>query len=135
MAKIALNPPDLFNSRPYGFSQVVIAEGRRTIYCSGQVSWDATEDIGAPGDLAEQSRRALLNVERAVMAAGGSLNDVVSLRVYIVGDHIRNTTAVRQALLQTFGPEGQPAATWIGVSALANPDFIVEIEAIAVLEE
>lgn len=133
MPHTAFNPPELFDSQRYGFSQVIVAEGRRTVYCSGQVSWDATEEIGAPGDLAEQTRRALLNVERAVSAAGGTLDHVVSLRIYIVGDHIRNTTAVRQALLDTFGHEGQPAATWIGVYALANPDFIIEIEAIAVL--
>jgi len=134
MPRTAINPPDLFASQTYGFSQVVVAEGRRTVYCSGQVSWDENEDIGAPGDLAEQSRRALRNVERAVSAAGGTLDDVVSLRIYIVGDYIRNTSAVRQALLDTFGPADQPAATWLGVAALANPDFIIEIEAIAVLD-
>src|SRR5690606_14797392 len=52
MPRTAINPPDLFASEPYGFSQVVVAEGRRTVYCSGQVSWDEQEDIGAPGDLA-----------------------------------------------------------------------------------
>ncbi len=133
MPRTAINPPDLFDSQQYGFSQVVVAEGRHTVYCSGQVSWDAHEEIGAPGDLAEQSRRALRNVERAVNAAGGTLDDVVALRIYIVGDHIRNTSAVRRALLDTFGHERQPVATWLGVTALANPDFIVEIEATAVL--
>lgn len=133
MSRTWINPPDLFDSSRYGFSQVVVAAGGRTVYCSGQVSWDANEAIGAPGDLAMQTRRSLRNVERAVVAAGASLDDVVSLRIYIVGDHIRNTAAVREALLETFGPEGQPAATWIGVAALANPEFIVEIEAIAVL--
>lgn len=134
MTTTHINPPNLFNSQQYGFSQVVVARGTRTVYCSGQVSWDAGEDIGAPGDLAEQTRRALRNVERAVTAAGGGLGDVVSLRIYIVGDHIRNTAAVRQALLDTFGPADQPAATWIGVTALANPEFAIEIEAVAVLE-
>lgn len=134
MAATRINPPDLFNSAQYGFAQVVVTEGTRTVYCSGQVSWDENEDIGAPGDLAEQTRRSLRNVERAVAAAGGSLGDVVSLRIYIAGDHIRNTGAVRQALLDTFGYDNQPAATWIGVTALANPAFAVEIEAIAVLE-
>lgn len=133
MPRTAINPPDLFASETYGFSQAVMAEGRRTVYCSGQVAWDTAEDIGAPGDLAGQTRRALLNVERAVSAAGGTLDDVVSLRIYIVGEHIRNTAAVRQALLHTFGHKEQPAATWIGVHALANPDFIIEIEAVAVL--
>jgi enamine deaminase RidA (YjgF/YER057c/UK114 family) len=134
MAHTRINPPDLFDSSRYGFSQVVIATGMRTVYCSGQVAWDESEDIGAPGDLAEQTRRALRNVERAVAAAGGSLADVVSLRIYIAGEHIRNTTAVREALLASFSPDAQPATTWLGVTALANPEFLIEIEAVAVLD-
>jgi enamine deaminase RidA (YjgF/YER057c/UK114 family) len=133
MIKTHLNPPDLFDSSPFGFSQIVVAEGRRTVYCAGQVAWDAARDIGAPDDLAEQTRRALRNVERAVAAAGGHMRDVVSVRVYIVGEHIRNATVIRQALLEAFDPDAQPAMTWIGVTALANPDFLIEIEAIAVL--
>jgi enamine deaminase RidA (YjgF/YER057c/UK114 family) len=132
MTQTYINPPDLFNSRQYGFSQAVVTAGPRTVYCSGQVAWDAEEQIGSE-DLGAQTRRALRNVERVVTAAGGALVDVVSLRIYIVGEHIRNTHAVREALLATFDPAAQPAATWIGVVALANPDFLVEIEAIAVL--
>lgn len=134
MAKSYLNPPDLFDSRQYGFSQAVVATGGRVVYCSGQVAWDEKEDIGAPGDLAGQARRALRNVERVVAAAGGTLHDVVSLRIYIVGEHIRHGAAVRQALLDAFGAESPPATTWIGVAALANADFIIEIEAIAALD-
>jgi enamine deaminase RidA (YjgF/YER057c/UK114 family)/GNAT superfamily N-acetyltransferase len=128
-----INPPTLWDSAPVGFSQVVIAAGRRTVYCSGQVAWDTERAIGSD-DLGRQARLALANVERAVAAAGGTLRDVVSLRVYIVGDHIRHTTGLRQALLEAFDDDARPAMTWIGVAALANPDFIVEIEATAVLD-
>jgi enamine deaminase RidA (YjgF/YER057c/UK114 family) len=134
MTKTYINPPDLFDSSTFGFSQVVVAEGRRTVYCAGQVAWDVDRDVGAPGDLAEQTRRAVRNVERAVAAAGGSLPDVVSVRIYIVGEHIRNASVIRQALLDGFDPAARPAMTWIGVAALANPDFLIEIEAIAVLD-
>ena len=133
MAIVRINPPELYNSTQFGFSQVVVADGGRTVYCSGQVAWDSAEEIGAPGDLGEQTRRSLDNVALAVTAAGGSLRDVVSLHIYIVGDHIRNTAAVREALLATFEPDHQPAATWIGVAALANPEFAIEIEAIAMV--
>lgn len=133
MSKMYLNPPALFNSQKYGFSQVVVAGGRRTVYCSGQVAWDEAEAIGS-ADLGQQTRRALANVARAVAAAGGGMSDVVSMRIYIVGEHIRNTTAVREALLEAFDAQAQPATTWLGVTALANPDFAIEIEAIAVLD-
>ena len=88
--------------------------------------------IGSDG-LGQQARLALANVERALAAAGGSLRDVVSLRVYIVGDHIRQATPLREALQAAFDDDARPAMTWIGVAALANPDFVVEIEATAVL--
>ena len=133
MSKTTINPPTLWDSAPVGFSQVVIAEGRRTVYCSGQVAWDTERQIGSD-DLGEQARLALVNVERAVAAAGGTLRDVVALRIYIVGDHIRHTTPLREALLAAFDDDARPAMTWIGVAALANPEFIVEIEATAVLD-
>jgi enamine deaminase RidA (YjgF/YER057c/UK114 family)/GNAT superfamily N-acetyltransferase len=128
-----INPPTLWDSAPVGFSQVVVADGRRTVYCSGQVAWDTERQIGSD-DLGQQTRLALVNVERALAAAGGTLRDVVSLRVYIVGDHIRHTAPLREALLEAFDDDARPAMTWIGVAALANPDFIVEIEAVAVIE-
>ena len=133
MSTTHINPPTLWDSAPVGFSQVVVAEGRRTVYCAGQVAWDTERQIGSD-DLGEQARLALRNVERALAAAGGTLRDVVSLRVYIVGDHIRQATPLRQALLAAFNDEARPAMTWIGVAALASPDFIVEIEATAVLD-
>ena len=133
MSNTCINPPTLWDSAPVGFSQVVIAEGRRTVYCSGQVAWDTERQIGSD-NLGEQARLALVNVERAVVAAGGTLRDVVALRIYIVGDHIRHTTPLREALLAAFDDDARPAMTWIGVAALANPEFIVEIEATAVLD-
>ena len=129
-----IDPPDLFDSSPYGFSQVVVATGGRTVYCAGQVAWDAEKEIGAPDALGEQTRRALVNLERALSAAGGTLRDIVSVRVYIVGEHIRNGAVIRAALVEAFAA-ARPAMTWIGVNALANPDFLIEIEAIAVIHE
>lgn len=134
MTKTYVNPPDLFDSRQYGFSQAVIATGRKTVYCSGQVAWDADQDIGAGGDLHQQTLRALANVGRVVAAAGGTLRDVVSLRIYIVNSQINATRGVRDALLESFPPEALPATTWLAVPALANPDFLIEIEAVAVLD-
>jgi 2-iminobutanoate/2-iminopropanoate deaminase len=132
--KTYLNPPNLFPSQQYGFSQIVASRGGTTVYLSGQVAWDADQQIGDPGDLGVQTRRALANVETAVQAAGGSRDDIVSLRIYIVGEHIHASRPVRDGLLAFFHPERQPASTWIGVPALANPEFLIEIEAVAVIE-
>ena len=134
MSKAYLNPPSLFPSQQYGFSQLVATRGGTTLYLSGQVAWDAEQQIGDPGDLGAQTRRSLANVETAVQAAGGTRDDIVSLRIYIVGQHIHSSLPVREALVEFFHPERRPASTWIGVPALANPDFLIEIEAIAVIE-
>ena len=78
--------------------------------------------------------QALENLEIAVRAAGGTRTDIVSLRLYIVGEHIHNARSVREALLGFFPAENLPTSTWIGVSALASKDFLIEIEAVVVLE-
>jgi enamine deaminase RidA (YjgF/YER057c/UK114 family) len=60
--------------------------------------------------------------------------DIVSLRINVVGEHIHNGRAVREALLSFLQDDQLPASTWIGTPALASKDFLNEIEAIAVLE-
>lgn len=106
-----------------------------TVYISGQVGWDAQQQIGDPHDLGAQTHRALQNLGMAVQAAGGTRTDVVSLRLYIMGEHIHKAGPVREALLGFFARDRLPASAWIGVPALANPDFLIEIEGIAVLEQ
>ena len=134
MPKTYLNPSALFPSQQYGFSQGVAAVGKTTLYVSGQVGWNAAQQITDPTDLGAQTRQALENLETVVSAAGGTRADVVSLRLYIVGEHIHNARSVREALLDFFPAENLPSSTWIGVSALASKDFLIEIEAVAVLE-
>ncbi len=132
MPKQSLNPPQLFNSLQYGFSQVVAAQGRTIVHLSGQVGWDADQQIVGPGDLAAQTRQALRNIEIGLQAAGGGLQDVVSMRIYILVNELAHSAAIREALLDFF-PSDPPATTWIGVQALADPEFLIEIEPVAVL--
>jgi len=131
MPKKYVNPASLFPSVEHGFSQVVIASGAKTVFISGQTAWDANKRI-VGRNFGEQARKALHNVKAAVEAAGGALNDIVALRIYIV--HLaENVEAVGRALREMF-PTNPPTSTWIGVSSLAVPEFLIEIEATAVLE-
>ncbi|MEP7272937.1 MAG: GNAT family N-acetyltransferase [Acidobacteriota bacterium] len=134
MPKQYLNPDTLFPSLPHGFSQIVIASGTKTIYISGQTAWDSEKRIIGEANLAEQMRQALRNVRIAVEAAGGTLADVVALRLYIVDYEPEKANAIGDALREFFPAASRPVSTWIGVSALATADFLVEIEATAVLE-
>ncbi len=129
-----LNPDTLFPSLPIGFSQVVVSQGGKTVYLSGQTAWDANKQIVGGDDLGEQTRQALRNIRLGVEAAGGSLTDVVSLRIYIVNPKPEDTGPVGEALREFFPADTPPASTWIGVTSLAVRDFLIEIEAIAVID-
>jgi len=134
MPKEYLNPNGLFSSLPHGFSQVVIATGRKMVFISGQTAWDLRKNIVGGDSVLEQARQAFRNLETAMGAAGGTLKDVVALRIYVVDYQAESGTAVGTALREFFSPENPPASTWIGVSALAVPEFLIEIEATAVLD-
>ena len=134
MPKEYVNPDSLFPSVQHGFSQVVVASGRKMVFISGQTAWDIRKKTVGGDSLLEQARQALRNVQAAIEAAGGTLKDIVSLRIYIVNYQPENAEAVSIALQEFFSSENPPASTWIGVSALAVPEFLIEIEAIAVLD-
>ena len=134
MPKEVINPPALFDSLQYGFSQIVTVSGGKTVYLSGQVAWDEDRQIVGPGDLQAQTRQTLENIKTAMEAAGGQLSDVVSMRIYIVEEALEESRHISEALVTYFPRSAAPATTWIGIRALANEDFLVEIEAIGVIE-
>ena len=134
MPKEYINPNSLFSSLPHGFSQVVVASGRKMVFISGQTAWDAHKNIVGGDNVLEQARQAFRNLETALEAAGGTLKDVVALRIYVVDYEAESGTGVGIGLTEFFSSENPPASTWIGVSALAEPEFLIEIEATAVLD-
>ena len=134
MMKEYLNPPELFSSLQYGFSQIVTSSAGKLVFLSGQIGWDEQQQIVGPNDLQAQTWQTFKNIETAMKTAGGTLADVVSLRIYIVEEKLAESHHISQALQAFFPKERAPATTWIGVSALANQDFLIEIEAIGVIE-
>jgi len=134
MPKEYISPNNLFPSVPYGFSQIVVASGKRIVFISGQTAWDENKNIVGGDSVLEQARQAFRNVAKAMEAVGGTLKDVVALRIYVVDYQAECGTAVGTALREVFSSENPPASTWIGVSALADPEFLIEIEATAVLD-
>jgi 2-iminobutanoate/2-iminopropanoate deaminase len=134
MAKEPLNPASVFRSVDFGFPQAVIASGRRTLYVSGQTAWDANRELVGGSDLGAQARQAFENLRLVLEAGGAALSDVVSLRMYVVDYEPDDAEPVAQAFRESFPGSSAPAVTWVGVSALAHPDFLIEIEAIAVVD-
>ena len=103
------------------------------VFISGQTAWDEGKNIVGGDSVLEQARQAFRNLEKAMEATGGTLKDVVALRIYVVDYQAECGTAVGAALREVFS-RNPPASTWIGVSALADPEFLIEIEATAVLD-
>lgn len=132
MPRQAHNPIKLFDSVQYGFSQITVGEGSRIVTISGQVGWDETGRMAGDGSFRTQTMKAFENLQVAMETVGGTLDDILSLRIYIHHMMIHETAPIREGL-QTFFPDSPPTATWLAVPALANPDFLIEIEAMAIL--
>jgi enamine deaminase RidA (YjgF/YER057c/UK114 family) len=134
MPKEYINPGSLFPSVKFGFSQVVTTQGGRTVYLSGQTPFNAEEKVVGT-NRREQMQQCLRNIRTALEAVGGLIDDVVALRIYLVNynpDTEANTIA--EVLKEFFPSDRLPTTTWIGISTLAVKDFLIEIEATAVLE-
>ncbi len=100
-----------------------------TIYMAGQIALDPDGNLVGPGDAEAQSRQLYTNMERVLAAAGGSLDDLVSTTVYLTNlQHREGHNKVRGELGLTT-----PANTSVVISALAQPDFLLEVEGIAVV--
>jgi enamine deaminase RidA (YjgF/YER057c/UK114 family) len=131
---------ELDHPRPKGlldnasFSQVVAATGTRTVYTAGQVSIDERGTVIGAGDLAAQTAQAMRNVGLALAAAGAGYADIVKITTYVVNYKPEHRVIIGLARAPFFSNGTPPASTLVGVSALALPDWLVEIEAVAVLD-
>jgi len=132
MTRTVINPDTVFNSVQYGFSQAVIVTGQRRMLLSGQVGIDVHERTVGPG-LQVQTEAALDNVERVLAAAGATLAQVIMLRIYICDTVKSEQEVIAQALRDRFKVD-PPPSSWIVVSGLSLPEWLVEIEAEAMLD-
>jgi enamine deaminase RidA (YjgF/YER057c/UK114 family) len=123
-----VNPETLSRSR--GYSQVV--KVGNTVYIAGQVSAGPDGQVVGKGDPEAQVRQVWRNIEAAVKAVGGTLQNVVKTTTYVTNiQYAGAVRRVREELFQSFSP---PTSTLLVVAALASPDYMVEIEAIAVVD-
>jgi enamine deaminase RidA (YjgF/YER057c/UK114 family) len=127
-----LRPEGLLHSPTY--SQVVVAAGTRTIYTAGQVSIDERGELVGAGDLMAQAAQAMRNVGLALAAAGASYADIVKIATYVVNYKPEHRTIIGKARAPFFANRPPPASTLVGVTSLALPEWLVEIEAVAVLD-
>ena len=131
--RVNINSNDVWQSPGYPMSQAVAEPDGRRIHLSGQVAWDVDFKVLHVGDAAAQTRVAFENIERVLRAAGGRLDDIVSLTTFYVREEDRDAiTDVRRSLLnEDFGP----ATIAIQVAKIWEDDLLVELVATAVIPE
>ncbi len=122
-----INPEGMV--KPTGYTYAV--KSGKTVYVSGQVAQDAGGNVVGKGNAGQQAEQVFKNLELCLKAAGGSMKDIVKITSYLTtADDI---PAFRQVRVKYLA-DGHMGSTLVVVSRLASPDFIVEVEAIAVLE-
>ncbi|MGA3086807.1 MAG: RidA family protein [Thermodesulfobacteriota bacterium] len=134
MEKKFIHPEQLANF-PKFFTQVVTVKSgeTKTIYISGQVAIDREGKVVGKGDLGAQAAQVFENLSFALESAGGKPEDVVKLNMYVVNMKPEDGKTVGLARRKWFNQENLPASTMVGVVSLAGPDFLLEVEAIAVI--
>jgi enamine deaminase RidA (YjgF/YER057c/UK114 family) len=129
MANQYFNPDTM--SKPRGYTHAV--KTGNTVYIAGQVSAGPDGNVVGKGDPEAQVRQIWRNIEAAVRAAGGSgLQNVVKTTTYVTS--INSAGALRKVREELFSTINPPTSTLLVISELASPDYLVEIEAIAIVE-
>jgi len=131
MARKVIHPKSLPKTMgPY--SHCVVGVGKQLVFISGQVSQDAKGNLVGRGDIEAQTRQVLANLKIAVESAGGSVGDICKITIFVVGLDEAAYGAIGRARREFFGKEF-PASTMVEIKRLASPDWLIEIEAYAVI--
>ena len=126
--------PDSLNKNP-AFTNVVVVEGHvKTVHIGGQDAINASGEIVGKGDIAAQTEQVLANVRAALEAGGARPEHIIKWNLYVVeGQPLEaGFAAFQNAWPETPNP---PAITMAFVSGLAHPDFLVEMDAVAVVPQ
>jgi enamine deaminase RidA (YjgF/YER057c/UK114 family) len=132
MEKIALSPSTLPPAP--GYSQIVKVSGGTTIYIAGQVALDVEGQLVGVGDLEKQARHVFTNLVTALSEAGATTSDLVKIGIYVVDHDLEKLKLIRRVRDEVLNVDPPPASTLLGVERLAVPDFLIEADAIAVVE-
>jgi enamine deaminase RidA (YjgF/YER057c/UK114 family) len=126
-----INPEDLHT--PQSYTHVIAATGSRLVFVAGQAADDVQGNLVGPGDLAAQAHQAFGNVGRALAAVGATPEQVTRITIYIVDHRPEYLPVISEARITVFG-DHKPTDVLVGVQTLAEPGYLIEVEAIAVVD-
>lgn len=128
-----INPQGMYGSLQYGFSHAAISEPGRLLHLAGQVAWDKDYTVVGGDDLGAQARQCLKNLADVLADQGLGPQHLVRIRTYVVDHTPDKLEPVGNAMMEFWGDTLPCPNTWIGVTSLALPEFLVEIEATAAM--
>ena len=118
--------------RERAYSPAVKINGGTTVYLAGQTGYQDENGETYPGNFDQQARVAFARIRKTLEAAGGKLDNIVTMTVFITD--MANGTRFTQLRKEFFEAERYPASALIGIKELARPEMLIEIQAIAVVD-
>lgn len=118
-----------------GYSHVVVTSPGKLIFIAGQVARDRQGNLVGKGDLRAQGVQVFENLKTALAAAGATFNDVVKINWYIRDFKPESLAALREVRSMYVNKDTPPASTLIGVAALAQDEYLIEVEAVAAIAD
>ncbi len=122
--------------KPMGYSHVAEVTSGKLIYIAGQVAMDAEGNLVGKDDFAAQMRQVFENLQQALGAAGATFRNVIKLNYYCADsvDLAAQLPMVREIRDQLVNTEAPPASTFVVVRRLVRPEWLIEVEAVAVVD-
>ena len=118
-----------------GYSHVIVAEPGKVVFIAGQVANDHDGKLVGKGDLRAQTVQVFENLKLALAAAGASFDDVVKIGWYVKEYKPEYLPVLREVRNQYVNSARLPTSTLVGVQSLFLPDYLIEVEAIAVIPQ
>lgn len=126
-----INPSSL--PTPETFSHGIVSNGGKLVFVAGQVAEDSEGNVVGRGDMTVQSRQVFVNIVRVLAACGAKPEQVAKLTIFVADYRREHLAMIETGRLEAFG-DHKPTDTLIGVAALSHPDYMLEVDAIAVVD-
>lgn len=132
MALEAINPEAI--DPPQTYSHVMVATGTRMVFVAGQVAEAPEGNLVGPGDMTAQAHQVFANIGHALAAAGARPDQVAKLTIFVAGYRREHLAQIEEGRVALFG-DHKPTDTLVGVATLSRPEYLLEVDAIAVVDD